>query len=339
MSKIFHGMDVDRLLRIKGDRGYGVSIALNKGDDIETFCSGSGRFGQAFPVNKDMLFQAASISKPVFAMTLLRYADRGLIDIDADISGVVSDFVKIPVTFSALMSHTAGFNVGGFDGYCADAPVLTLEDVLSGRGNSPKIRRIRPYGKQFRYSGGGITLAELAFTRITGTTLQDAFKKEIAEPLGLIRSGYFQPLDEDLVSNAAFGGRLAEKEDPEHGYHYYPEHAAAGLWTTPAELTKIGIALSRSVRRGGLLKKETACRMVTAVMDGCGLCIFSDDHIPDQVGHTGGNEGFISYWTVSLTEDLCAAGMINRSSSEHVIGNLFKIIDGLIEEEKRSRKT
>lgn len=335
-ENIFHGVNVNELLKIKGKKGYGVSLAFARGDSVETFCSGSGRFGVDFPVNPDMLFQAASISKPMFAMTLLRYVDKGLIDLDSDISGVIPDFVRSPVTFSALLSHTAGFNVHGFSGYRADHTPLTLEDVAAGRGNTPKIRRIRPYGKQFMYSGGGITLAELAFTRITGMTLRDAFQKEIAEPLGLLRTGYFQPLDEELVQNAAFGGRLAHREDPLHGYHYYPEHAAAGLWTTPTELTRLGLALSRSVREGGLLEKETAMRMVKPVLNDYGLCIGRDDHLPDVAGHTGGNECFIAYWIFSLTEDLCAAVMFNGSNRINyaVEDSLFAFIDKLVEREK-----
>jgi len=171
--ELFHSIDVDKQLKIKGNRGYGVSIAVVKGDgDVETYCAGSGRFGQDFPVNPDMLFQAGSVSKPMFALTLLRYVDRGMIDLDADLSGVLSDFVNFPLTFPALLSHTAGFNVHGFVGYRAAHKPLTLEDVLSGRGNSPKVKRTKPYGAQYSYSGGGITLAELAFTRLTGTTLR-----------------------------------------------------------------------------------------------------------------------------------------------------------------------
>ncbi|MBO4872043.1 MAG: GNAT family N-acetyltransferase [Lachnospiraceae bacterium] len=338
--KTFYDADVNRLLRIRGKKSCGVSIAVcTEEDDVTTYCSGTGRCGRDFPVNPDMLFQAASISKPMFAMTLLRYVDQGRIDLDADLSGVIPEFTKNPVTFSALLSHTAGLNVHGFPGYRADHAPLTLEDVLNGKGNTPKIRRIRPYGKQYMYSGGGITMAELAFTRLTGTTLREAFRKEIAEPLGLSRTGYFQPLDEELIPNAAFGGRLAYREDPEHGYHYYPEHAAAGLWTTPTELTKLGLALSRSVREGGLLKKETARRMVTPVLDGYGLCIGLDDHIPDQVCHTGGNEGFISYWTLSLTEDLCAAVMFNGSNrlNDAVFDPMAGFIDKVIEKEKEKK--
>ena len=314
--KNVYGVDVDKAMRIKGKRGYGVSIAVQAGDgDFLTYCAGSGRYGEDFPVNPDMLFQAGSVSKPMFALTLLRYVDKGLIDLDADISGVVPEFVKKgPMTFAALLSHTAGYNLHGFPGYPAKHEPLSLEDVLNGKGNTPKLRRIRPYGKQHMYSGGGITLAQLAFERITGTTLREAFQKEVAEPLGLKRTGFFQPLDEELVSNAAFGGRLAEKEDPAHGYHYYPEHAAAGLWTTPTDLVKIGRALSKSYREGGLLRKKTARRMLTPFMDSYGLGIQS---FRGDIGyHDGWNEGFLTTWLFSLREDLCVAVMFNRSTDE-----------------------
>ena len=315
--KDFYGVDVDKAMRIRGRKGYGVSIAVCDGDgDFSTYCSGSGRYGEDFPVNPDMLFQAGSVSKPMFALTLLRYVDKRIIDLDADISGIVPEFVKKgPVTFAALLSHTAGYNLHGFPGYRADHEPLSLEDVLNGKGNTPKLRRIRPYGKQHMYSGGGITLAQLAFERITGTTLREAFQKEVAEPLGLKRTGFFQPLDEELVSNAAFGFRLAQKEDPAHGYHYYPEHAAAGLWTTPTELVKIGLALSRSYRRGGFLKKKTARRMMTPVMDDYGLCldVWESEARKDSVaGHGGENWGFLTSWVFSRKKDICVAIMYNN---------------------------
>ena len=314
LIRTFCGVDVDEALHINGRKGYGVSMAVLEDGEIATYCSGSGRFGQDFPVNPDMLFQAGSVSKPAFAVTLLRYADKGKIDLDADISGVLSDFVKKgPLSFAALLSHTAGYNVHGFPGYPATHEPLSLEDVLSGRGVTPRVRRIRPYGQQHIYSGGGIELAELALTRITGTSLRDAFQKEVAEPLGLVRTGYFQPLDEDKLFNAAFGGRLAQKEDPAHGFHYYPEHAAAGLWTTPTELCKLGVALSRSYRRGGFLKKKTVRRMMTPVLDNYGLCIYRGVNCPELAFHGGWNEGFLTEWYFSLKEDLCVASMINRS--------------------------
>ena len=308
-QKLFHGVDISSILGIRKIKRYGASIAVANGDSVETLCLGTGRFGKNFPVNPDMLFQAGSVSKPVFAATLLRYVDKGSIDLDADISDVISEFVDFPLTFSALLSHTAGFNVHGFPGYRARHRLLSLEDVLNGSGNTPKVCRTMPYGEQYSYSGGGITLAELAFTRITGTTLQDAFAQEVAAPLGLTRSGYFQPLDEGMIENAAFGGQLGIWEDHSHGYHYYPEHAAAGLWATPNELVKIGIALSRSFREGTFLSKETAVRMMTPVMNNYGLCVECNT---DSAHHMGVNAGFITFLKFSLTEDYCVAVMTNK---------------------------
>ena len=343
---LWYDVDVKERLQIKGKNGYGVSIAINDGEELQLYCAGSGRNGEEFPVNRDMLFQAGSVSKPMFAITLLRFADKGKIDLDADISGVVPEFVKKgPLTFAALLSHTAGYNVHGFPGYPAKHEPLSLEDVLNGKGNTPKLRRIKPYGMQHEYSGGGITLAQLAFERITGMTLKEAFQKEVAEPLGLKRTGYFQPLDGELLSNAAFGGRLAYKEDAAHGYHYYPEHAAAGLWSTPTELTKIGLALSRSYRRGGFLKKKTAHRMLTPVMDNYGLCIYN---LRGDVGeHSGWNEGFLTEWMFSLDKDLCVASMTNRSNDKidwaqtYVALELFQNVEANMNEDmcKRRRKS
>ena len=308
-QKVFHGVDTGSILGIQKTKWYGASIAVANGDSVKTFCLGTGRFGKNFPVNTDMLFQAGSVSKPVFAATLLRYVDKGIIDLNADISGVISDFVDFPLTFTALLSHTAGFNVHGFPGYRARHKLLSLEDVLNGSGNTPKVCRTLPYGQQYSYSGGGTTLAELAFTRITGTSLQDAFAQEIAAPLGLTRSGYFQPLDEGRIENAAFGGQIGILEDRRHGYHYYPEHAAAGLWATPTELVKIGIALSRSFREGTFLSKETAVRMMTPVMNNYGLCVACSE---GTAHHMGVNAGFITFLKFSLTEDFCVAVMTNK---------------------------
>ena len=100
-----------------------------------------------------------------------------------------------------------------------------------------------------------------------------------------------------------------------HGYHYYPEHAAAGLWTTPTELVKIGLTLSRSYRRGGFLKRKTAQRMMTPVMDSYGLCldVWESEARRDSVaGHSGENWGFLTSWVFSRKKDICVAIMYNN---------------------------
>ena len=93
-KKTFYDVDVDGILRIKSKKGYGVSVAITKGDTTGTYCSGSARYGQEYQVNTKTIFQAGSVSKPVFAMTLLKYVDKKVIDLDADLSYVISDLIK-----------------------------------------------------------------------------------------------------------------------------------------------------------------------------------------------------------------------------------------------------
>ena len=49
--KSFYGVDVDKAMRLRGKKGYGVSIAVYDSDgDFNTYCAGSGRYGEDFPV-------------------------------------------------------------------------------------------------------------------------------------------------------------------------------------------------------------------------------------------------------------------------------------------------
>ena len=78
---------------------------------------------------------------------------------------------------------------------------------------------------------------------------------------------------------------------------------------------KVGLALSQSYRKGGLLKKKTARRMMTPIMDDYGLCldVWKSKARQDSVaGHTGENWGFLTSWTFSRKKDVCVAVMYNN---------------------------
>ncbi len=91
----------------------------------------------------------------------------------------------------------------------------------------------------------------------------------VLRPLGMSRSGFFQPLPPELWSNAAWGHD--EHATPLKGHwHVFPELAAAGLWSTPTDLARFELALQNAWLGKGAdgLTTEVARSLLTRDRDG-----------------------------------------------------------------------
>lgn len=201
------------------------------------------------------MFQAGSISKPVAASGAMKLvqAHRFALEDTANsrlTSWRIPDnaFTKgHPVTLRELWTHTAGTNVHGFPGYAAGVPVPTVVQVLEGKppANTPPVVVERTPGTVWNYSGGGITIAQLAMTDVTHEPFPELMRRLVLQPVGMADSSYEQPPAPDRQNQVATG-YLANGEAVAGRFHTYPEMAAAGLWTTPSDLAKWAIALARA---------------------------------------------------------------------------------------------
>src|SRR3954468_14456223 len=130
----------------------GVSIAVIKNFTLD-WAQGYGVADVATgaTVTANTLFQAASISKTVAAMTSLKAIQDGRFTLDQDVNTILKswqlpggDFTKDrPVTPRTLMSHTSGTGDGfGFPGYPLRTPTPTVVQILDGDApsNRPKVR-------------------------------------------------------------------------------------------------------------------------------------------------------------------------------------------------------
>lgn len=245
-----------------------VSLALIDADQVALARAyGAGATPQT-------LYQAASLSKLVAAVGAMRLVDQGRLDLDEDVNARLTSW-KVPtngfdqdhkVTMRGLLSMTAGIGVPGFLGYEQGAPLPNLTQILYGvpPANSPPITVIAEPGSAYAYSGGGYEIAEALMQDATKAPFPDLMADLVLEPAGMDRSTFAQPLPADLIGVAA-GGHYADGKNLPGGYHVFPEHAAAGLWSTPTDLANLLLVLGRSWRGESrlFLKPETARQMLT----------------------------------------------------------------------------
>jgi CubicO group peptidase (beta-lactamase class C family) len=229
----------------------GIGIAVIEGGQVVWERGFGTRVGgRADPVDADTLFQAGSISKPVFALGAMRLVEQGRIALDDDIQQYLRSW-RVPsnggwtprITLRQLLSHTAGTSIHGFPGYPASGPWPTLAQVLDGvppANTFPVIVDLIP-GLQFRYSGGGTTIAQVAVMDVLGAPFPEIMNELVFDPLALKNSTYAQPLPADWAARSATAHPWNGVPTPGR-CHIYPEMAAAGLWTTAGDLARIGCA-------------------------------------------------------------------------------------------------
>jgi CubicO group peptidase (beta-lactamase class C family) len=253
----------------------GVSIAVV--DDFKVAWAGGfgvTEFGGSVRVDTTTLFLAGSISKPVFASGALRLVEQGKLSLDTDINATLRSW-KLPqnrfnetekVTLRRLLTHTAGLTVWGFPGYRMGTPIPTVQQVLDGTppANTAAVRNDTLPGARWLYSGGGITIAQLMTTDVTGEPFPALMKRLVLDPAGMRRSTFENPLPASRDAEAASGHERFDT--PVTGrYHVYPEMAAAGLWTTAPELARWALDLTRSYNgvTGGVLSPAIAREMIS----------------------------------------------------------------------------
>jgi CubicO group peptidase (beta-lactamase class C family) len=256
------------------------------------------------PVTDRTLFQAASISKPVFALAVARLADTGKVNLRVNVNDYLTTWKvpdtpftrQTPVTLRALLSHTAGITAQGFRGYKPKAPLPTLSQILDGAppANNSPVRVDTPPGDRYRYAGGGYVVAQAVLQDVTGEPAERFLQEFLLKPLGMKLSTFEQPLPASRAAEIAIPYR-ADGTPVAGGPRVYPELAAAGLWTTPSDLARyvLGVRAALHGKSKALISALMARSVLTPVLDGNGL----GPRIGGSTSrkfftHNGGNEGY-----------------------------------------------
>ncbi|MEM9986885.1 MAG: serine hydrolase domain-containing protein, partial [Bacteroidota bacterium] len=298
----------------------GLSIAIAEGQAL-VYVKAFGVKDQdtQVPLTPQTPMQAASVSKSLASILALRYAQSGVLDLDAPINQYLSSWKLAPYkkdgnsvpTTRQLLNHTGGTNLSGFLGFRpSKRNIPSLLEVLKGKHVHPwesggiKVKYLP--GEAFHYSGGGYCVVEQSLQDLSGKSLQEQMSEQVFGLAGMERSYFSYQLSEDQIGEISTGH--SKKGKPIKGqYHVYPQQAAAGLWTTPSDLVQFLMAIQESAAQpaeDNLLRSSSVEELCSIPLlnggaksfynFGFGLLTDSDQQKVRAIRKTGANWGFTS---------------------------------------------
>ena len=233
------------------------------------------------PVSDSSVFEAASLSKPVFAYAVLQLVDQGLVDLDIPIAdyyeyeAIAHDNRHRQITPRMVLTHSPGF-----PNWRPRGGELTID---------------REPGSEFSYSGEGFVYLQHAVMDLTGETLDQLARRLVFDPLGMTSSSYVWQESFEHVVALPHGsdGEILRKNKPTAG----AGNAAASLHTTALDYARF----MRAVMHGTGLADSTAKAMLAAqiVIDsgvtwGLGIGL-QDNAYGSGFWHWGDNSGYKAY--------------------------------------------
>ena len=142
---------------------------IRDGKIVETKALGVRDASTAIPVDDNTIFEAASLSKPVFAYAVLQLVDAGVLSLDTPLSKYVPDYVKDDPR----------------------AASITVRHVLSQASGLPnwrsKANPLKTYfqpGERFSYSGEGFLWLQQVVEAVTAESFNSVMARLVFDPPG-----------------------------------------------------------------------------------------------------------------------------------------------------------
>jgi CubicO group peptidase (beta-lactamase class C family) len=222
---------------LKAGRVPGLSIALIE-DCRVTWERGFGvrSAGIGSPVTTETVFEAASLTKPLFAYLALLAVDSRLLELDVplvtylDRETIEKEVIQHPL-------DTEGFRRDWFER-------ITARHVLSHSSGMPHGERAVPFplffepGSKFKYSATGYYFLQLVIERLKGDPLERIAENELFRPLSMGRSSlvWLEQFREDAADGHDVRGK------PQSIREYRRAHAAASMYTTAGDYAHFVVA-------------------------------------------------------------------------------------------------
>jgi CubicO group peptidase (beta-lactamase class C family) len=209
----------------------GVSFCLIQNKEIAwSKCFGVTDVSLQTKVNEKTMFEACSMSKPVFAYLILKLVEQGKLELDKPLYDYLPEkFIcedegyPKQITARMILSHTSG---------------LPNWRKGSEENESPLPIYFKP-GTKFNYSGEGIYYLQRVVEHITNESLESFSKQTLFDNLGLESTSFVwsEKFDQQIATGHNDDGKCNER------IKYLHSNAAYTLYTTSSDYAKFIIEI------------------------------------------------------------------------------------------------
>ncbi len=267
-------ISIQDLMKQRGLKGLSVAVF----EDYNIIWSDTwGLKHDSVPLDKNTAFSTASISKPITATLFAILEEKGQIDLKVPVNNYLKRW-KIPenaytkevdITLEHLLSHTAGTTQHGFTDFYEGDVVPSILESVQGKlpaYNNEEIDILFKPGSNWKYSGGGYTIAMMALEDHLGKSLADLAQEYIFAPLNLQNTTMKQPNEPGFLENVAKAhndqGKIIST-----GIPITPQVSASGLWSTPSDMAMILIEIQKALNglESKIITKNVAKRITDIV--------------------------------------------------------------------------
>jgi CubicO group peptidase (beta-lactamase class C family) len=245
--------------------GYAVGV-VTVGDPIDTHAFGARALGGA-SLETTSVFHWASVSKPFVATAIMQLVERGMLDLDAKLVRVLTDYRvtdarQTQISIRQLLLHTSG--LPDVEDYQWDRP--QLDDQALARWvleESPRELLFDP-GSARKYSNVGYEILGLVIARTSGLSFEQYMARNIFVPLAMTHTTFIY--SEVPQSLRTVGHAGTERRAPVAHYPYNRRHGPSStLNTNVGDMGRFATALLHGGELDGkrILRRETVERMWT----------------------------------------------------------------------------
>jgi len=210
-----------------------ISVAtVSSTGEITTKAKGVTSNSDPEQVTDQTIFEAASLSKPVFAYIVLKMVERGEIDLDTPLIEILEKKfgkedprAQFGPPFPEIRDH---------DNYrkLTARMLLSHQAGLPNEFNPPDFRFVADAGKGFDYSGEAYRFLMEVIDKVASPKSVEILAQEEFRKIGMEHSSFIRP----NTANIALGHHSDGKTDQRQ--HFYGIHPAGSLYTTAEDYGK-----------------------------------------------------------------------------------------------------